>query len=401
MKKLSVILVFLTIVVAANAQQTRGKLKLFYTNKATTLNYIEEEYKKKVKKGELVAVVNSFDKDALIEKGNIYQLTVPAGSVTETFTVIKADVDVKTYNYSPLPVSRIGNGMYFKSKDGLNARVFKSNSNGHKYIGATKDDVKFLGTNINSCYVLSVECIDENGSKYYTESPIPIENGNVLSDAYFFFQWASGDGLEKPCYDQAGRLLCDLRNDFAGCDYVAAYIGSENALYFGGKLYYYTDTKPLVAAPTTTATSQTLDDLPIADILKLVDYSGEAGDILNKIGYKYVGDYANEVSRTYTQTWSRNCIASKSGMVKQFQNGTSSIVCFQMGMGSYPTLTIEVFNANARDIIINELKAYSFKESEGGNDNHRNYSRNDDAQNATMEKSKKGWLFSIFPVFCE
>lgn len=400
MKKLSVILVFLTIVVAANAQQTRGTLKLFYTNKTTTLNYIEEEYKKKVKKGELVAVVNSFDKDALIEKGSIYQLTVPAGSVTETFTVMKADVDMKTYNYSPLPVSRIGNGMYFKSKDGLNARVFKSNSNGHKYIGATKDDVKFLGTNINSCYVLSVECIDENGSKYYTESPIPIENGNVLSDAYFFFQWASGDGLEKPCYDQAGRLLCDLRNDFAGRDYVAAYIGSENALYFEGKLYYYTDMKSSVAAPTTSAISQTLDDLPIADILKLVDYRGEAGDILNKIGYKHVGNYGNAQTRTATDTWSRNCIASKSGQVRQFQNGTSSIVCVHMRMMDWPSLTIEVFNVNARNLIVKELKAKSFVEQKGSNDNQKTFIRKDgeDEVTADMEKSPKGWKFRICPI---
>lgn len=359
MKKLSVILAFLAIVVAASAQQSSRTLKLFYTNKATTLKYIEEGYETKTKKGELVAVINSTDKEALIEKGGIYQLTVPAGSVTETFTVNKADVDVKTYNYSPLPVSKIGNGIYFKSKDGLNARVFKSNSNGHKYIGATKDNMKYLGTNINSCYVLSVESVDENGSKYYTESPIPIENGNVLSHAYFFFEWASSDDPE-PYYDQAGRLLCDLRNDFAGRDYVAAYIGSENALYFDGKLYYYTDTKPSVATPTTTATSQTLDDLPIADILKLVDYEGEAGDILNKIGYKYVGNYANEQARSTTDTWSRNCIASKSGQVRQFQKGTSSIVCVQMGMGALPVLTIEVFNANARDYIVKELIAKSF-----------------------------------------
>ena len=385
MKKLSVILAFLTIVVASSAQQTSGTLKLFYANKATTLKYIEEEYETKAKKGELLAEINSADKDALIEKGGIYQLTVPAGSVTETFTVIKADVDVITYNYSPLPVSNIGNGMYFKTKDGLLARIFKSNSNGHKYI--------------NSCYVLSVEYVDENGSKCYIENPIPVENGNVLSGAYFFFHWASGDGAEKPYYDQAGRLLCDLRNDFAGSDYVVAYIGSENALYFDGKLYYYTDTKPSVAAPTTTATSQTLDDLPIADILKLVDKEVAAGEILNPAGYKYVGEYTNEASRAYIQTWSMNCTCNKRGDVLSFQKGTSSIVCVVMQMGTPTTLTIEVFNTNARDVIIKELKAASFVEENGVNE--MNFSRNNGEQIAILEKTKKGWLFSLFPVACE
>lgn len=393
------ILAFLTIVVASSAQQTSGTLKLFYANKATTLKYIEEEYETKAKKGELLAEINSADKDALIEKGGIYQLTVPAGSVTETFTVIKADVDVITYNYSPLPVSNIGNGMYFKTKDGLLARIFKSNSNGHKYIGATKDEMEYLGTNINSCYVLSVEYVDENGSKCYIENPIPVENGNVLSGAYFFFHWASGDGAEKPYYDQAGRLLCDLRNDIAGSDYVVAYIGSENALYFDGKLYYYTDTKPSVAAPTTTATSQTLDDLPIADILKLVDKEVAAGEILNPAGYKYVGEYTNEASRAYIQTWSMNCTCNKRGDVLSFQKGTSSIVCVVMQMGTPTTLTIEVFNTNARDVIIKELKAASFVEENGVNE--MNFSRNNGEQIAILEKTKKGWLFSLFPVACE
>lgn len=73
-----------------------------------------------------------------------------------------------------------------------------------------------------------------------------------------------------------------------------------------------------------------------------------------------------------------------------------------MAMGDYPTLTIEVFNTNARDIIVNELSKIGFVEN-GGNGNQRNFSREnvDYGSDATMVKSKKGWLFSIFPVLGE
>ena len=63
------------------------------------------------------------------------------------------------------------------------------------------------------------------------------------------------------------------------------------------------------------ATPQTLDDLPISDILKLVDEEVAAGEILNPAGYKYVGEYTNEASRAYIKTWSMNCTCNKRGDV--------------------------------------------------------------------------------------
>ena len=124
-----------------------------------------------------------------------------------------------------------------------------------------------------------------------------------------------------------------------------------------------------------------------------------AGEILNPAGYKYVGEYTNEASRAYIQTWSMNCTCNKRGDVLSFQKGTSSIVCVVMQMGTPTTLTIEVFNTNARDVIIKELKAASFVEENGVNE--MNFSRNNGEQIAILEKTKKGWLFSLFPVACE
>ena len=146
-----------------------------------------------------------------------------------------------------------------------------------------------------------------------------------------------------------------------------------------------------------------LSDLPISDILKLIDYEVDAGDILKPAGYKYVGEFSSEASRSYIQTWCRNCTCNKRGDVLSFQKGTSSIVCLVMQMGSPTTLSIEVFNTNARDAIINELKASYFIEEKVENGGHRSFSRNngDLEQTAMMEKSPKGWVFNIFPVACQ
>ena len=146
-----------------------------------------------------------------------------------------------------------------------------------------------------------------------------------------------------------------------------------------------------------------LSDFPIGNILKLIDYEVEAGDILVPAGYKYVGEYSSEAARAVMWTWCKNCVASKTGEVRQFQKGTSSIVCEVMQMGSPTTLTIEVFNTNARDAVITELKASYFVEDKGGAENEKSFSRNNGLVEVTanMNKSKKGWKFTIFPVACQ
>ena len=72
-----------------------------------------------------------------------------------------------------------------------------------------------------------------------------------------------------------------------------------------------------------------------------------------------------------------------------------------MQMGSPTTLSIEVFNTNARDAIINELKASYFVEEKVENGGHRSFTCNDGEKTAMMEKSPKGWVFNIFPVACQ
>ena len=392
MKKVIIYLILLlTLTVSVDAQEALGKIEVFYAKKAMNINGFG-----RVKPGDmLVGYVTENEIGYHMEsKGSLYHYVDPLIADNE-FSVAKANVEAKTYEFNLLPVSKVGQCAYFASLDGLKARIFKSDANGHHY--EKNEDFNTLGINLSNCYVLSVEYMDGTTKKMF-EEPVEMKNGNIILRGELPRFFIPAVNIVNSSYGQDGKLLVDQKCDQWQENLVVAYIGSENALYFEGKLYHITDKKtPTVDA---SLTSQTLDDLPIADILKLVDYRGEAGDILNKIGYKYVGNYGNAQTRTATDTWSRNCIASKSGQVRQFQNGTSSIVCVHMRMMDWPSLTIEVFNVNARNLIVKELKAKSFVEQKGSNDNQKTFIRKDgeDEVTADMEKSPKGWKFRICPI---
>ena len=146
------------------------------------------------------------------------------------------------------------------------------------------------------------------------------------------------------------------------------------------------------------ATTQVPDDLPLDEIFKLIDQVSEPGPLLKAAGYKYVGEYAD--GRSVIETWCRNCTCNKRGEVLSFQSGTSSVVCSFMGMGSPSTLLLEVFNTKARDAIIYKLEQMGFAKDANQPPTYTSFTRstNDSETYCNMEKSKKGWLFSISPV---
>ena len=411
--------IMLTMTVSVKAQQNSGQLKIYVANKATVINYIDTDYKGKINKGHLLAevaeVAGDYSQNTATVKGNTYLFEVESGTETERFSVPKADVDVKTYDITPLPVSMIGKGLNFVSKDGLKARVFKSNLNGHKYEGTSF--AQQLGINLNSCYVLSIECIDYYGSKVFVENPIGVKNGSILSDAFFPIIWASGKGSEKSSYDQAGRLLYN-QVTVDGENIVVAYIGSEKALYYNNKLYYLTEAATNAPEPTasTPATPQSLDDLPLDEIFKLVEQKVSAKNLLAGQQYKFVGTFSG--SGGYQMTWCRNCTCNKQGNVLSFQKGNSSVIGISEGMGSGgATLSLEVFNTNARDAVFDALNKMGFKidssisdaanqtMAELGIQNEQDngwttFSRETESwgQVADVKKSKKGWLFTVWPI---
>ena len=145
-------------------------------------------------------------------------------------------------------------------------------------------------------------------------------------------------------------------------------------------------------------TPQTLDDLPLDEIFKLVDNSISSEDLLKAQNYKYVGEYS--AGRGAQTTWCRNCTCNKRGDILSFQKGTSSIICLweEMGDGG-ATLALEVFNTNARDAVLDALRGMGFNE-DSGNATNKSFSRESETwgQIANMQKSKKGWLFTIWPV---
>lgn len=395
MKKTLTTIAFLIVCATMVSAQTRAnRIEAYYAKKDFATPYM------KVKKGDLVAEVLTGDEGySMIDKGSTYCYH---NSYTEEdeFTVPKANVEVKYYQCSPLSLAEVGQCINFVSADGLKARIFKWSLNGHKFIGGGE----MLSS--TSSYAISVECKTDDGTINYIEDPLDksfIQNGKILINGYFADFSSPVSNRNKSSYDMTGKLLVnrDCRRDIS--DYTIGYIGSEKALYCLGKLYYRTEGNTPAsetAANETIAAPQCPADLPLDDIFELIDNEIDTGEQLKAAGYKYVGEYADESSRSVIMTWCRNCTANKRGNVLSFQSGTSSIVNYYFGMGDFTTLIIEIFNTTARDAIVAKLKEMGFKEDSSPSFNGDYYTRttSDVEVSATMEKSKKGWVFKIFPI---
>lgn len=171
----------------------------------------------------------------------------------------KKNVTVKTFTMDELPVSSVGDGLVFVADNGNKARIFKANNNGHSFysydsnFNAYKD--ASATSKLNGCYVLSVELNSEN----VFEEQLEVNNGHFVFYVKNRFgdsgvrrrvgriglieeQWRNKDGYppEKSAYDKDGKLLVDQYSTVGEiADYISiAYIGSLNALYVGGTLFY-------------------------------------------------------------------------------------------------------------------------------------------------------------------
>ncbi len=387
-KKLTIVFLMAVFTVLVWGQEAPGRIDAYYAKKDMSNHHGN------VKKGELIIDVYKGGVNHMKDMGSTYQY-INDNFEDEGFTVAKADVEHKTFMMSPLNIADVGQGMYFTAKNGMKARIFKANMNGHKYRGCSN-------INLVHNYVLSVEMNSEYGKTVY-ESQINVKNGKLLHDGYFMYFSHPVKEIDGSAYDKSGRLLVDLTCDFDGIDCTAAYIPSEKALYFDGTLYYLNEGNSI---PTETKAEQQPEanscppDLPLNEIFKLIDNEIEAGPLLKAAGYKYVGDYSEEASRVYIQTWCRNCTCNKRGDVLSFQSGTSSIVCFFYAMGCPTTLNIEVFNTKARDAIVAKLTETGFTK-DSSNPNPGDWFSKTDGEyevSAVMQKTKKGWSFNIMPV---
>ncbi len=408
MKKLLLTLtVMLTMTVGVSAQQKLGKMEAYYAKKAMNIDVLG-----RVKPGDLLVgfVAGNEDGFHMEDKGSSYYYVDPLIADNE-FSVAKANVDVKVYEMNALPVSEVGQCLNFVSRDGLKARIFKSDANGHHY--EKNEDVNSLGINLSNCYVLSVEYMEGTSKKLF-EEPVEMKNGNIMLRGILSKFYVPAVDRVKSSYGEDGKLLVDQKNLW-GYDFAVAYVGSDKALYFEGKLYYLANASSETTSAYTAA-PQSLDDLPLDDIFKLVDNEIDAKSHLAALNYKYVGAYG--AGGGYQMTWCRNCTCNKQGDVLGFQKGTSSIVCISESMGSGgATLSIEVFNTNARDAVLETLNRMGFKVDssisnaakqsmleigiiEEQNKEWTTFSRKTEqwGQTADVQKSKKGWIFTVWPI---
>ena len=184
--------------------------------------------------------------------------------------ILKSQVTVKEYQMTPLPVELVQDDATFVSGDGFAVRIFAASANGHAFYGFNDDFEPCYDAEQTSAhqeyYVLSgtlKSFYDDEG--FFFEEPLEVEDGNIKlyidgADIRFasvddptavryrpyklgFLEeaWTAPDdyGYGKSAYDAAGNLLVDVMRVVDIPTYLSiAYIGSENALYINGTLYY-------------------------------------------------------------------------------------------------------------------------------------------------------------------
>ena len=347
----------------AIAQSSLGEMKLYFAKQTTSKVYEDRDYQEKVNQGQLLG--SSIGSMTVTIEGNNYQFEDYPGSEPEIFTVKRADVEVKTYTMSTLPISSIGQCMNFASIDGRKARIFKSKTNGRRYIGckSTKE-----ANSLRDCYVISVEMLSEEGEKIFVEGPAAVKNGDVTLEGFFLHKWYPTSGSPSTSsYDQSGKMLRNLKNlenETDPASYAMAYIASEKALYVEGNWYYTTETKEQSSSEdgqTPASTSNYPADLPLDEILKLVDQKISAKQHLANHGFKFVGenDFGSAFEPVPCWIWSRNCICDASGNAKSFQKGNSSVITISdmptEENGRTMSLSIEVFNSKACELLVTAL----------------------------------------------
>ena len=167
------------------------------------------------------------------------------------YLIPKDKISMETYTINQLPVSMIGRELTFVSKDGNVARIFKSDSNGHKFYAEDGS----IDATYNNCYVFQLKSKFE-GKVRFEEIPLTEQEGFIelynnerYPDDSSIMGIRSGDWHPKDfdCsysysfYSEDGKLLYDQvysRDEIDDRWMNIAYIASIDALYIDGALYY-------------------------------------------------------------------------------------------------------------------------------------------------------------------
>lgn len=223
-----------------------------------TAYYAKEDFSvdgREYKKGVLICDSNDPMNHVSDEDENNYRYTGDDGGDEYSWLLPKSKVEKKTYKMNQLMPSDINGKVYFVAENGCVARIFWSNSNGHKFYNWNGEEEKYKEEDrYKECFVLSAELLSSwDNSKYLFEEQLDEKIGNIelyCENRYRQYDhligfveegWYNkeGYGFKKSAYDKDGKLLVDQWEVDGIPEYISiAYIAEEDALYINGTLYY-------------------------------------------------------------------------------------------------------------------------------------------------------------------
>ena len=226
-----------------------GILTAYYAKEDFSAN--EREYKK----GELICDSNDPLNHISDEDDNNYRYSGDDGGDPYSWLLPKSKVEKKSYKMNHLTPSDIDGRAYFKAENGCVARIFWSNSNGHKFYNWNGKEEQYRDEErYKECFVLSAEILSPwDNSKHLFEEQLNEKLGNIelyCENKYRQYDhvigfveesWYNKEGYgdEKSAYDKDGKLLVDQWEIDGIPEYISiAYIAKEDALYINGTLYY-------------------------------------------------------------------------------------------------------------------------------------------------------------------
>lgn len=277
---LFVLLVFIWLFVSCQTEKEMptavGTLIAYYAKEVFSPTYLHNDYEYEynpeleLKKGQLICDTNNPYDSVFVKDDDYYVFKEhpDASDVDNYWLLPKSKVEEKTYTMNQLAVSDIGGNAVFVAENGLTARIFWSNRNGHQYFSNSMDVDWDATEKHKECFVLSVEAIGalgcffgevSVGEKFLFEEQLDEKFGCVdLYNGYSGY-WANGEGKDptgsiienwcnnygewddnKTAYNEFGELLVDqCMYDGPGPEGISvAYIAELDALYVNGLLYY-------------------------------------------------------------------------------------------------------------------------------------------------------------------
>lgn len=307
-----------------------GTLTAYYAKEDFRVN--EHEYKK----GVLICDSNDPLNHVSDEDENNYRYSGDDGGEDYSWLLPKSKVEKKVYTMNLLAPSDIDRKAYFEADNGCVARIFWSNSNGHRFYNWNGKEEKYNEEErYKECFVLSAELLSPwDDSKYLFEEQLNEKSGYIelyCENKYrqpnhligFVEEsWYNKEGYDskKSAYDKDGKLLVDQWEIDGIPDYISiAYIADEDALYINGILYYLRE-ESLEASDSEITTTE-----PVISIADILGTNGKISLLVKSHGFKeqtYISGRGAECHYYY-----KNCVIEDDNPVPVDKNTAVCIDC--------------------------------------------------------------------------